>query len=234
MITRVFRGRVRPGKHADFERFIRTEALPEFRANPGVEGVHFGTPTEQDPDEFLVVTVWRDLDALKAYAGERWSDPKLSLTEAHLLAEASVHHYRNGNGEVLGAAGTEAARPAGLLELGDLQVDLTRRRARVEGRDVELPPREFGVLAELALRPGQPVPAEELGRLAWPEDAWVTSEDVRRTVYRLRRLIGDQHRARPLIRNRRGHGYVLEGSSDVGDTGRRRSGHSQAPPNVAE
>ena len=177
-----------------------------------MEGVHFGTPTEEDPDEFLVVTVWRDLPSLIAYAGERWSDPKLTLTEAHLLEEASVHHYRNGNGEILGKGGTEGARPAGLLELGELQLDLTRRRARVGGRDVELPPREFEVLAELALRPGEPIPSERLGRLAWPEDAWVTSEDVRRTIYRLRRLIGDQGREPPLIRNRRGHGYVLEAS----------------------
>lgn len=210
MITRIFRGRVRPGKHAEFERYIRAEGLPQFEANPGVVGVHFGTPTEQDPDEFVVVTVWRDLDALKAYAGERWGDPKLSLREAHLLEEASVHHYRNGNGEVLGAGDTEHAPPAGLVEVGDLEVDLTRRTVRVEGRRVELPPREFGVLAELALRPGQPIPSDRLGRLAWPEDAWVTGDDVRRTIYRLRRLLGDHHRDRPRIRNRRGHGYVLE------------------------
>jgi quinol monooxygenase YgiN len=210
MITRIFRGRVLPGKHREFERFIRTEGIPGFEANPGVVSVHFGTPTEQDPDEFVVVTVWRDLEALKAYAGERWGDPKLTLTEAHLLREASVHHYRNGNGEVLGVGGTEDARPAGLVEVGALEVDLTRRTARVEGREVELPPREFGVLAELALRPGEPISSERLGRLAWPEDAWVTGEDVRRTIYRLRRLLGDHDRTTPLIRNRRGHGYVLE------------------------
>jgi DNA-binding response OmpR family regulator len=29
-------------------------------------------------------------------------------------------------------------------------------------------------------------------------------------VYRLRRLLGDHRRTPPLIRNRRGYGYVLE------------------------
>jgi DNA-binding response OmpR family regulator len=210
MITRVFRGRVRPGKHAEFERFILEEGLPRFRETPGVLGVHFGTPTEQNPDEFLVVSVWTDLDALRAFAGDRWLEPKLSLQEAHMLADASVHHYRNGNGHPLGAAETERAKPAGVVDLGPLHVDLARRVAEIEGQVVELPPREFSVLAELALRPGQPVPADELAKLAWPEDSWVTGDDVRRTVYRLRRLIRDHQRDRPMIRNRRGHGYVLQ------------------------
>lgn len=211
MITRVFRGRVRPGQHEAFEHLIRARAIPEFESNPAVVSVHFGVPTEQTPDEFLVVTVWRDLESLKAYAGQRWGDPKLSLEEAHMLERATVHHYRNGNGEPIGSAVPVASGPpADLVNLGSLRIDLGGRTAEVEGRRVELPPREFAVLAELALRPGRPIPSEELIGLAWPDTTDATGEDVRRVVYRLRRLIGDQDRDRPLIRNRRGHGYVLE------------------------
>jgi len=211
MITRLFRGRARSGQGETFERMIREEALPAFEANPGVVSVHFGTPTEATPDEFLVVTVWRDLESLRAYAGERWTEPKLSLEEAHMLASATVHHYRNGNGEAVGSTTLAGNGPApDVLDLGPLRVDLGRRTAELDGGRVELPPREFAVLAELALRPGRPVPSEELAKLAWPATAWPTGEDVRRTVYRLRRLLGDHQRDRPLIRNRRGHGYVLE------------------------
>lgn len=211
VITRLFRGRTKPGHEAAFERLIREEALPAFEANPGVLSVHFGTPTEASPNEFLVVTVWRDLASLRAYAGERWTDPKLSLEEAHLLESATVHHYRNGDREAVGSA-TLAGNGAApeVLDLGALRVDLGRRTAQMEDERVELPPREFAVLAELALRPGRPVPSEELAKLAWPPSAWPSGEDVRRTVYRLRRLLGDHDREPPLIRNRRGHGYVLE------------------------
>jgi DNA-binding winged helix-turn-helix (wHTH) protein len=38
----------------------------------------------------------------------------------------------------------------------------------------------------------------------------MNADDVRRVVYSLRRLIGDDRRKRPLIRTRRGYGYVLE------------------------
>lgn len=183
-----------------------------FHAAEGMLGVHFGTPTDHTPDEYVVVSVWRDLDALRGFAGDTWNEPKLSLTEAHLLDEASVHHYRNGDGESLGSAtltGNGRDQPE-VVDLGRVRVDLARRTAVIEGRTVDLPPLEFSLLSELALRPQQPVPSEELMRLAWPETAWPTPDDVRRAVYRLRRRIGDQERARPLIRSRRGYGYVLQ------------------------
>lgn len=228
VITRVFRGTVRPGRHAEFERLLREEGVPRFERTPGCLSVHVGTPTEASPDEYMVVTVWRDLDALKAFAGEQWSDPKLSLREAHVLADATVHHYRNGDGRTIvpPASVRGVGRPAEVLDLGRLRVDLARRVAALDGREVELPPREFSVLAELALRAGEPVASDELAGLVWPEDAYPTGEDVRRSVYRLRRLLGDQGRARPLIRTRRGHGYVL----DPGEgTSARHRRHSRAP-----
>ncbi|HEX6262952.1 MAG TPA: winged helix-turn-helix domain-containing protein [Actinomycetota bacterium] len=225
VITRVFRGTVRPGQHAEFERLFREEAVPRFETTPGCLSVHFGTPTEASPDEYLVVTVWENVESLKAFAGERWSDPKLSLREAHVLSDATVHHYRNGDGEAIvpPASAHGGGPPAEVLDLGRLRVDLARRVAELDGGEVELPPQEFSVLAELALRAGEPVPSDELARLVWPEDAWPTGEDVRRSVYRLRRLLGDQGRARPLIRTRRGHGYVLDPGERTSPRHRRHS-----------
>ena len=212
MITRIFRGRVKPGKGAAFERHTREHGLPMLRSAPGMLSVHFGTPTERTPNEYVVVTVWRDLASLRGFAGDDWNQPKLSLTEAHLLDEATVHHYRNGDGESLGSAsltGNGSEEPE-VVDLGRVRVDLARRTVEVDGHAVDLPPLEFSLLSELALRPEQPVSSEELMKLAWPDTAWPTTDDVRRAIYRLRRHIGDQARPRPLIRYRRGYGYVLE------------------------
>lgn len=95
------------------------------------------------------------------------------------------------------------------VELGVLRLDLGKRLAWIEDEPVHLPPREFGILAELALHPDEPIPVEELARRAWPEHATVTGDDVRRCIYRLRRMIGDHERHPPLIQNRRGFGYVI-------------------------
>jgi DNA-binding response OmpR family regulator len=99
---------------------------------------------------------------------------------------------------------------ADVLEAGPVRLDRVARVAFVADERVEIPPMEFAILEELIMRPGEPIPAEALRMRLWPEDAPATSEDVHRHVYRLRRLIGDQDRLRPLITNRRGFGYVLD------------------------
>jgi DNA-binding winged helix-turn-helix (wHTH) protein len=100
-----------------------------------------------------------------------------------------------------------------VVEVGCLKVEVRKRCASVDGNAVELPPMELALLLELALQPGRPIPAEELGRRAWPHAPYATSDDVRRHIYRLRRSLGDQHREQALIRNRRGFGYALDDSS---------------------
>jgi DNA-binding winged helix-turn-helix (wHTH) protein/heme-degrading monooxygenase HmoA len=212
VIVRVFRGQVHPGRQREFERHLRERGIPDFRAQPGCEAVHVGVPTPESPDEFLVVSVWRDIDALRRWAGTTWAAPKVAPDEAEMLARSWVHHYQAPSAVALAAAG-EDGHGAQVLEAGPLRLDLLRRVAEVDGREHELPPKEFAVLAELARRPGQPIPSAELAWRAWPDAEAVTGEDVRRTVYRLRRLLRDHRREPPLIRNRRGHGYVLRRGS---------------------
>jgi DNA-binding response OmpR family regulator len=89
-------------------------------------------------------------------------------------------------------------------------VDLVRQMVTLSGREVSLPPQEFTVLRELAVRPGLPTTSAELASRVWPDRLDMNGDDVRRLVYRLRRHLGDDRRRHPLIRNRRGYGYVLE------------------------
>lgn len=210
VIVRVFRGRVRPGMGSAFERFVHQRAIPQLRSQPGMLSVHLGRPTPASPEEYMVITVWRDVDALRGFAGESWDRVVMGRDEARLLTDAWVHHYDADNGDGPVELSDEAPEPwSRALEAGSVRLDLVRQVVRLDGDEVELPPREFAVLMELALHPDQPIPSAELARRAWPDGDAVTGEDVRRTVYRLRRLLEDHRRDRPLIRNRRGYGYVL-------------------------
>lgn len=105
---------------------------------------------------------------------------------------------------------TDRAESGKVVKAGRLLVDRVGRVAFLDGERVELPPMEFALLLELALHPGEPIAADALRRRLWPPDGPATNEDVHRHVYRLRKLIGDRDRPRPLITNRRGFGYVLE------------------------
>jgi hypothetical protein len=207
MIVRMFRGRVRPGLQEEYLRLLQDEAMPMFRAHPGLEDVRIAIPLGPGDDEFVVTTVWHDLPSLRSFAGERWFEPRMTPVEAELLRARSVWHYRT--------APTEPPVPPGgtgpptEVDLGRIRVDPARRAAWVDGARIELPPREFAALVTLAARAEEPVPAPDLAFGVWPDRPWVTPEDVRRVVYRLRRFLGDGGPA-GLIRTRRGHGYVLE------------------------
>lgn len=212
MIVRVFKGQVRPGMVEAYRRFLLERAVPQFRARAGLESLRIGAPPD-GADEFVVVTVWRDLASLRAFAGPRWERARMSADERRMLRRTTVQHYVDVTPPVDvspdGVALAPGGEPYRALESGDLRLDLAGRIVRLNGSSFELPPREFQVLVELALHPGQPIPSDELARRAWPDAPAATGDDVRRIVYRLKRRLAAGPRT-PVIRNRRGYGYVLE------------------------
>lgn len=95
------------------------------------------------------------------------------------------------------------------IDLGIVFIDVGAGLIRIEGEEVRLPPKEFDIFVQLALRPGEPVSSRELIRKLWPATTTTTAEDVHCRVSRLRAYIGDRQRSVPLVSNRRGFGYVL-------------------------
>jgi DNA-binding response OmpR family regulator len=96
------------------------------------------------------------------------------------------------------------ARPA-VLRRGDLELDPARREARRGGRELELTPKEFGVLEALMAAGGAVVSAEALLERVWDEHADPFTNTVRMTVMTLRRKLGDP----PAIETVMGAGYRL-------------------------
>jgi heme-degrading monooxygenase HmoA len=93
IIVRVFKATVRKGKEEAFETFFLETALPLVRGQEGLVSVTVGLAHESSPSDFLMVTVWRDLNALKAFAGEQWEMAVVHPDEEHLLEEIAVSHY---------------------------------------------------------------------------------------------------------------------------------------------
>jgi hypothetical protein len=85
--------RVEPDRGADFHAFIRERGLPRIQAHPGLVSAHVGRRTE-GPDELaIVVTIWRDWDALTEALGPDPSQPYLLTPDTGLVAEARVEHF---------------------------------------------------------------------------------------------------------------------------------------------
>ena len=78
-----------------------------------------------------------------------------------------------------------------VLRLGDLVVDSAGRRAFRGKRELELTPKEFGVLELLLSSQGRCVSAEEMLARVWDEAADPFTHTVKITVSRLRAKLGD-------------------------------------------
>jgi two-component system response regulator VanR len=82
------------------------------------------------------------------------------------------------------------ARPA-VLRSGDLELDPARHRATRAGQELDLTPKEFGVLEALMAADGAAVSAEDLLQRVWDEHADPFTNTVRMTVMTLRRKLGE-------------------------------------------
>jgi DNA-binding response OmpR family regulator len=97
-------------------------------------------------------------------------------------------------------------RPASpQLVRGDLTLDPLMLVARRAGRDLELTPKELGVLRVLMEAQGAVVSHEELLVRAWDEHANPFSTAMRMVVMTLRRKLGEP----PVIETARGFGYRI-------------------------
>jgi heme-degrading monooxygenase HmoA len=91
-VVRVLRARVKPGNHSAFWEHVRTEMLPPIAAADGLISYFPGEPLSES-DEFVLVTLWRDFEALLAWAGDDWETPVLGDGATSLVEDASVTHY---------------------------------------------------------------------------------------------------------------------------------------------
>lgn len=200
MLVRMFRGVARAGMEDRYARYLRDVAAPHLLSHSGVRDVHIFDPLRPD-GAFVVKTVWDDVASLTAFAGDDWARPTILPAEAEMVASADVSHHRPGPRYDTSSVVSHVRR---------VTVDPAAGIAKVDGDVFELPPLESRLLAELVQRAGRFTDPSELARAVWRGHGRVHPNDVRRAVYRLRKLIGDDARDDPLIRGRRGYGYRVE------------------------
>ena len=96
-----------------------------------------------------------------------------------------------------------------VLKLGDLELDLIRRKAVRAGKRLELTAKEFNLLSLLLRRAGEVLSRTELAEQVWDMNFDSETNVVEVAVRRLRTKL-DQPFERPLLHTVRGMGYVLE------------------------
>lgn len=95
MIIREWRGRASPSNIDAYPAHFRKHVVAELQALPGFMGAHLSRRTLGDRIEFVVLTRWRDMDAIRGFAGDT---PGKAVVEPGAVAaliefDDFVNHY---------------------------------------------------------------------------------------------------------------------------------------------
>ncbi len=99
-------------------------------------------------------------------------------------------------------------RESDVITVGDLEIDVTRRRVKRGGRRIDLTPREFALVQLLARRHGEVLSRTQIASYVWDMNFDSDTNVVEVAVRRLRAKIDDDFQIK-LIQTVRGVGYVL-------------------------
>ena len=100
-------------------------------------------------------------------------------------------------------------RQAGQLRIDDLKIDTRRHRATRRGVDLDLTPKEFLLLTQLARSAGEAVTRKQIAEHVWDIDFSTDTNVVDVVVRRLRSKVDDPFKKK-LVHTIRGVGYVLK------------------------
>jgi quinol monooxygenase YgiN len=95
MHIRLFHAKVRPGKQADFKKVLETLSVPTIQKRSGMIAIYPGQPLGPDSNEFVLVTVWKDLAALDNRGRDGWAKAIIPEEALCLLEEWHISGYKS-------------------------------------------------------------------------------------------------------------------------------------------
>jgi heme-degrading monooxygenase HmoA len=94
-IARIWRGRTLTAKADEYERYLNSSGISKIRSLAGNRGVTVLRRTDGDKTEFLVMSLWDSIDAVKKFAGEDYQKAVILPRDREYLldVEPNVLHY---------------------------------------------------------------------------------------------------------------------------------------------
>jgi hypothetical protein len=85
MIGRIWRGWTRSWDADAYARYLAATTIPRCRAAAGNRGAYLLRRGDGDRTEFVTITLWDSLAAMRAFTGENGEQPPLPADDARLL-----------------------------------------------------------------------------------------------------------------------------------------------------
>lgn len=95
MIARIWRGRTPSSKSDEYFEYLKKTGLSDYRSTDGNQGVYVLRRTKDGEAEFLLLTLWDSLDAIKRFAGDDYEKARYYPEDRDFLLalEPVVNHY---------------------------------------------------------------------------------------------------------------------------------------------
>ncbi len=96
MIARIWRGAVRDEDADEYVTYVRDTGIDHYRSTPGNLGAWILHRSDGERTEILTFSLWEDMDAVKAFAGDDPSAAVYYPEDDRFLVERSstVDHYQ--------------------------------------------------------------------------------------------------------------------------------------------
>jgi heme-degrading monooxygenase HmoA len=94
-IARIWRGRTLASKADEYQAYLDASGVSKVRATPGNLGVTVLRRNDGGKTEFLVLSLWESVDAIKKFAGEDYQKAVILPRDREYLLEVepNVLHY---------------------------------------------------------------------------------------------------------------------------------------------
>ncbi|HSL42492.1 MAG TPA: hypothetical protein VK897_03605 [Anaerolineales bacterium] len=95
MIARMWHGTVPAAKAGEYREFLNTRAIPDYQSVEGNISVSILERSDGAITHFITLTFWKDLESIRAFAGEDISVAKYYPEDQDFLLEfePNVVHY---------------------------------------------------------------------------------------------------------------------------------------------
>ena len=91
-ILRVFDVRAKPGKAAILTQKLSETSVAVVQGKAGNLGYFFGENLSSDGSDLVFISVWKDLDSIKAHFGRNWERSYLPDGYEELIESCSIRH----------------------------------------------------------------------------------------------------------------------------------------------
>ncbi len=84
MVIRLVRVHLERASLGNFERCLREHIVPALHAQPGLIALHVGRRTDGNAAEFVIASIWKEVEDVQAFSGEALGD----------YTRTSIDHYQ--------------------------------------------------------------------------------------------------------------------------------------------